>query len=573
VSRLFTLPDEGPAQSLWDEEGDPILSMDDVPPGATVYISQLPPPSEATPADTDQPSIVDSSVPGRIPSRHNSRLRTRPPSPSRDHGSGSSMLLIIDDSASSTSYRSRRKHRESVFDDQRLQDDIDEDETNFQATGISLRSIAKLLGYLPPGCTLSAAELVNLVPGIIARLASAVERCQAAQDIFVFQSVLKLFGEVPPVTHSVRTFAEQLVDDATTGNSFTVVTKMRHAIIGPVKSGKSVFLRVVGETVLSRFIASGQYRKTLIFFVDVREVIEEFGDPFKLYRLIVRITFTHLAAQRIDIQPYRDGLITYFERLPSLDKVIALPGKFVIEDDFRGAVPLLTILAERLFNSVSVLHSLNAWLTNIVAFPHDVAAAFGFGGVTFFVDHLELSDFEIEPVEPFTAEPGSVTILEYLKFMLSNDSFVISGTEEEHLIEGLELLTEDGIDLRDGIESVSIVDIDTDHSERFQFTLRLVDDEQAMFLRLVDCGGCPGYLSLWDPIIEQAERVKGEEKKDNNSRIARELRLELLAKLRVLASLLFWRFDNAEEKIVPLNKQIVQYEIVDTTRDIPEETE
>jgi hypothetical protein len=478
------------------------------------------------------------------------------------------MLIIVDDTASTTSYRSRRRHREDLLVE--LADDADEDEEAFQATGVSLRAIAKLLGLLPPGVALSAAEVAKLCPAIVLRIASAAERCQGEQETVLYRSVMRLFGDIPRVSKSVSAFATQIVDDATTGNSFMTVTKLRHAIIGPVKSGKSVFLKVLGEAVLNRFIASGQYRKTLIWYADLRDAADAIADPLALYRLIVRTTFHHLSAQRLELQPYKDSLITYFERLPTLDKVVPLPGKFAIDDDFRGTVPLLTVVADHIFDSLSQLHSLNVWLTNAVAFPRAAALAFGFTGVHFIVDHLEIADFEVDPTDPLDAEPQAVTVTEYFKFMLSNDSFVVSGSDEVHLIESLELLTEDGLDLRDGLECISITDVDTDHHDRFQFTLRLANDEQPVALRMVDCGGCSGYLSHWDPIVEQAARVKAEEKKDEHSRVAKELRLELLTKIREIASLLFWRFDDAEGRIVPLNKQIVAFDIIDTSKEIPE---
>jgi hypothetical protein len=80
------------------------------------------------------------------------------------------------------------------------------------------------------------------------------------------------------------------------------------------------------------------------------------------------------------------------------------------------------------------------------------------------------------------------------------------------------------------------------------------------------------HYGLWilvDIISEEAERAKNEEKNDSG----RELRLDLLRKIREFAALLFWTFDEAKGKVVPLPKQIMGFENVDTTSNIPEDTD
>jgi hypothetical protein len=189
--------------------------------------------------------------------------------------------------------------------------------------------------------------------------------------------------------------------------------------------------------------------------------------------------------------------------------------------------------------------------------------------VHFAIDHLELTDFEVVPAPPFEDEREAVTLLEFVKFMLSTGSFVIAGKEETHFMDSLESLTDDGVDLRVGLETVSVVDSDDDHSDRYAFTLQFTNEPLPLPLRLVDCGGCPGYLSLWDAIIDQAARVKEEEKKDSESRIARELRLALLAKIRGLVRLLFSRLDD-DRVLGPLPGPVVSFGIQDTEAQIAE---
>jgi hypothetical protein len=389
--------------------------------------------------------------------------------------------------------------------------------------------------------------------------------CSAEQQTVGFQDVIQLFGEIAPPSESVRTLAGLIVDSATFGNDFNVFIKMKQAVIGPSKSGKSNFLKVLSGTVLSRFLVTGQYQKTLMFFLDLESIFDILEDPFQFYGAIAKRTFAHLTAQFPPVAQFQDLLQTYFEALPTRDRFVALPVKFSTDPDFRDAIPILSALARGVFNCVRKTGSLISWLTYIAIFPRSVALAFGFGNVHFAIDHLDLVDFELHPQAPFDADRKAVTLLDFVKFMLASDSFVVAGRDEAHFFESLDLLSEDGLDLREGLECVSMVDIDDDHSERYAFKLQLADEIQKVPLRLVDCGGCPGYLSIWDEIIALAERVKQEEKKDSGSRVAAELRLLLLGKIRQIVALIFCRIDDNRE-VAPLGRQVVQFTIVDTDK-------
>jgi hypothetical protein len=82
-------------------------------------------------------------------------------------------------------------------------------------------------------------------------------------------------------------------------------------------------------------------------------------------------------------------------------------------------VPILTTLSDGLFEAVSAFRSLDTWLTNVVLSPRQVALAFGFGNV----------HFELDPVAPFNGGQEAVALIEHVKFMLSNDSFIASGSD------------------------------------------------------------------------------------------------------------------------------------------------
>jgi hypothetical protein len=569
---MFDLPPDQPAQSLWDDEGDLIESMDDVHPGDMVFISQMSPEvarrSADVPADEDVIHTASILAPDpaadsrKSPVRPPSAVRSRPPSTRDRSGTSGSMLLVID-AASGSSRQRRRRSGEGDSDRSNLYD-AEQDATTYSQTGVSLRSLEKLLSYLPPGLGITASDLVSLCPGIVARLGSSADRCQTVAETVIYGCLEGLLGDLPAASNSVWDYANGLVDDATFGNAFSQFTRLKHVIVGPPKSGKSVFTRILADAVLARFLATGQYRKTLVFSLDLNDVADTMPYPLQFYKSIVDRTFEFVAAQRLDFIPFRESLVAYFHRLPSLEKLVALPQQFVLADAFRRAVPILTKLSESLFEAANTFRSLDIWLTNVVLFPRQVALAFGFGNVHFVIDHLDLADFELDPVAPFDSGQEAVTLIEHLKFMLSNDSFIISGSDEMHLLEALDLFTDDGVDIIDGIQIVTVADIDKGHNDRYLFKLRLEDVPNPWYLRLADCGGCSGFLTLWHHLAKGADRLKNEEKKDQNSRVSKELRLSLLRKVRELAKLVF-RSPGEDGAVGPFANKVTTFEVMDTT--------
>lgn len=219
-----------------------------------------------------------------------------------------------------------------------------------------------------------------------------------------------------------------------------------------------------------------------------------------------------------------------------------------------------------------------------VILPRYIAQAFGFNDVQFVVDHVDASDFNLHPEDPFDGDTNAVILLEHLKFMLSNDSFVISCINSENFIDALDLTEEGGVDLRDGTEIIPITDIDNGHSNAYEFTLHIEGGlQKEAKLRLLDCGGCSGFLSRWDEIIKLTDDLEnkksmlsqgnGEAQKSlslmnsgglqgKTNREAREAKLQLLAKLRELAPLVIMNVDPETNIIEPLNGTIKDFDVI-----------
>jgi energy-coupling factor transporter ATP-binding protein EcfA2 len=576
ASKVLGFPEDRPVLSIYDENSKQITALKDIAPGATVYASARAPDDQFVVTAT----LSDSGPRGlaNIGSTLSRPASGKPPSPTAPGGRTSSpgrsspgtRLAIVDDqTGTSTGRKSRRSVVGSDLDDGFFVEEVDDDLILYEKTGISYKAVNNLISFLPVDLVGDASEITTHFTKLVARLASSGTRCQSEQELALFQAVNQLFVPLPSgISGSVVRYAKEIIDRATFGNSFGVFTRLKLAIVGPSRGGKSTFLRVLQNALVSRYFSSGQYKKTLLIALDLKPLEDALTDPLKLYNEIVKVTIAHLSAQRVDLIQFSDGLTGYFIKLPTLEKLVPLPQKFLLQDEFRDAVPALADLADGLFKCVSEDRSLLQWLTHVVLFPRIVALAFGFGGVHFVIDHFDAADVDLNPAEPFDADPQAVTLIEHLKFMLNHDSFTISCADEERLVQSLELLTDNGIDLRDGTEIVSIVDIDRDHQDRYVFQLTIDGESKPVNLRMLDCGGCLAFLHMWDGLVAQADRLDNEEKRDSKSRSAKELRLSLLAKIRDLSGLVLFTVDHENGSLTAIDKKIKDFTISGTGEEL-----
>jgi hypothetical protein len=268
---------------------------------------------------------------------------------------------------------------------------------------------------------------------------------------------------------------------------------------------------------------------------------------------IVDLTFKFMKSQKPTTADIAPLLSVYFRKLVHTGRAPSLPNEFTTSQDFSSAVPVIAALAHRLADCLFELHTLGSFLTNTVLFPRTIALAFGFQNVLFIADHLNAADVTLVPKEPFISTEESELLIEFLALMLTSDTFIAVGGCEERFLHCLGPATTGALDLRAGLTIASVVDVDTSHLPRFEFGVKTADRE--FRLSMATCGGCSGYLFLWDLVIEDARRFQGAAKCDN------ELRAHLTALLTELCRLVFptWK------------GRILSFDVFDTDEAIPEQ--
>jgi hypothetical protein len=324
IGRVLKFPENRPLNTLFDKSRKLVTSINEIQPGGTIWASSYAADHQLFPL---QPPRAENLKP----------TQRAVPRPGTIQSEPESRLIIVNDTINLVPFHPRRRHDWSDSDSDFQ---VDEHAERFENTGTSHRALERLLGLLPFGFT--GKQIAKLCTPVVNRLSSRVEKYQDVQQTVIWQYIQHLFPPLPEVSGSVRHVANTLVDRVTFCNSFGSFTRTQHLIVGPSRSGKTMFLHVVANSLLAQQFASGQFKKTTVVLFDVRVLVLLFNDPLTLYRKFVASTFKHLTAHKLTVLPYAKSLMNYFTNLPTFEHLVALPQAFVLDGEFRCAVPLLT---------------------------------------------------------------------------------------------------------------------------------------------------------------------------------------------------------------------------------------
>lgn len=592
AAKALNLPADKPIQAIFSSENIKIKSVNEIIPNTKVFVSTEIDENSMTSSNQMTQNLIalqnanqgPSFAQGKTsqnqsalsfigstsilsPSRNQSILISRPPSTlqSRVGSRSPSSLMIVTNTESPSRARRRRGQEYAITEISQFQEE-DNDKKRFEKSGISHRSIETLLSFFPREVVFTAdgtQAIVKNISPLTARFSSRIRDFQQLQDAYFFKRITQNVLKIPPHSSSLDEKATEIVNNATFDTPNMTYTRFKAVVIGPHQGGKSTFLQILASRTLLRLIGSGQYKRTLFFMFDFKKVAINSPNAIQFYNNFIKIIFEQITNQRIDLQPYCEMLIAHFQKLTTIDSLPVIPQKFTLDDDFYHASTILSELTANLYNSLHKSHSLRIFLTNVIMLPHYISLAFGFNGIHFVIDHLDKSDYDFQPEAPLDGENRSANLLEYIKFMISNESFVVSCKDEEKFIESLSLQTNDGVDLLDGLELISITDIDHDpeHSNDFEYVIACDDIADPIVFKLADCGGCSGFTTRWDEIIEVTKEIEQELNRSPDSGKAKEAKLYLLKRLREFIPLVLKKFDPKTYSLEPLSNKVMDYEI------------
>jgi hypothetical protein len=295
---------------------------------------------------------------------------------------------------------------------------------------------------------------------------------------------------------------------------FGTLHRLNIGVLGPRRSGKSIFLQLLYNELLFELIAIDEWKKTFLFVLDMSDLATHAHDFIAFYRGMVAATFANLFWQRPHFQQYCRMVQNVFEGICSNSNPPPFPKAFARDSQTKDLAIRLTSLAAHLS---SIWHQDNAlldWLVNVALFPQHIAQIFGFTRTIAVFDHFDTVDVSFTPEQsPFPGSPGAVWLHDALKVLLTHSHYIIGSQDENALCELLPSGTaEISIDLSETISYCSTVGLlFRESTESDGFLIKFAHDKRTWCFTSAVCGGIPAYLSQWDAFESAANAVTSEE--------------------------------------------------------------
>ena len=335
------------------------------------------------------------------------------------------------------------------------------------------------------------------------------------------------------VYEEIKKYAETFVEDHRFLSGKWVDHRMKMAVIGPRKSGKSILLGELTNQVLVEMVYTGEWKSTLVFSFDVLQILRLLNNYEALLGFFVDSTVDAMLAQR----PY----------LRHVTKDLKHKLKSITE--MRAYVPKLS--EKTVFDEIAIQLS-DLWrdkdaivpfFTSLFYLPIELAKASGFENVLMVVDNFDCGDVQVVPRAPFTANQNYLFIIEFMKFALDNANFIIACKDCERFFQVMGPTDELGVDLMQGIDFVSTMDVVEVEEDDLvaKYMVHLEGETMGLQLNVLLCGGVVHYLRLWDKLRRLVENLEGQpEQYDDNL-------FHAINAAQELVDLLFYTDDNKEE--------------------------
>lgn len=404
-------------------------------------------------------------------------------------------------------------------------------------------------------------DALKAIPLCVRRFVQKSKEIQFQQQSYILKNFSeRVVGEMPRITDSVLKHARDLLNSSVVtvdGDSF-INTKT--VVVGPPKSGKSTYLKIVMSEMFDRFLLTGQFKKTFLFYIDFDIFIGSFDSPLKVYNTMITSILDQISIHRVELTSHIDTLKKYFVRLLTLDSFVPLPRNFAFVDEFRGIANHLTKIGKNLFNTYKEEQSLQLFYSCVFTLPKYLSLAFGFINVFFVADHMDTTDVDCIAGE-LSDDYGIVPIIEFVKLMISESPYIISCHSEDLFLDMIDLMTERGVDIRSYTNIVTVVGADNGEEHGSDIRVNLtIENSPSTYISRSSCAGCPGFLSLWDEIYNSGTQLIKDSENSQESKRVKETKLALIVKVRELARLVF-EGDDGEDIYTPYSGHIMDIRI------------
>jgi hypothetical protein len=307
-----------------------------------------------------------------------------------------------------------------------------------------------------------------------------------------------------PVTQVAKNFFERHRFHLSKSVSY----RFMGAIVGPPLSGKSTLLGHCLDQFLLELTASGLWKSTFVLAMDVKVLVAFFGDVVTFYQKFTDHVLDACLKQKPLIKPDAANIRRQLRSVTEMR--LPLTGLHDYHDVDRIARELNLAWRDNGAFDVFMMH--------VFMLPVSLPRAFGFTSVALFVDNIEHADVSIPAQYPFRTDQGYVFAVENLKIALRQANFIVSCQSVAALFAVLGPLEESSVDLRPGLDVVTLYEATTDLGSRlrYDFMLELQRDNAPVRVSVAMCGGIPTFLAAWDELnhtLFQLERTNKDDPK------------------------------------------------------------
>jgi len=385
----------------------------------------------------------------------------------------------------------------------------------------------------------------------------------------------KLLGQTSPLNESLEEDCLEFLKTRMHTSPFAKngafsTSAFRIAILGPVGSGRSTYLKSLAKNLMRLNLVTGQSHHTAIFFYDMKSFSDTIHDPIQFYKIFISSTIRQIAIQyplllahpikssRIEGKnsqtPVFDSLLNSFLSLSENGPIHPISSKFPHYVPFHSMVPSIQMLLDLMRQSLDNMGDLQTFYTNLFSLPRSLSQCFGFKNSHFFIDHFEIGDISVS--SKLNKGLSQVYIIEYIKMMINMGTYAITGEYDSRLIEILDPIDENGIDLRSSTSYKTVIGLCQAPAESYDIVLKFEGSEKQSVLKKEICCGCSGFLAKWDIIIQHIKQLNNEMSKSQEQR----LRLKLLLLIRDLAPMVLSHVDQTSGDLGSIPK-IIDFQI------------
>lgn len=314
------------------------------------------------------------------------------------------------------------------------------------------------------------------------------------------QPVLAHLVQNITVYEEVRKYAGTFIEDHRFLSSRWVDHRVKLAVVGPPKSGKSIMLGELANQMLVEMVYTGEWKSTLVFSFDVLQILPLLDDYSELLAFFVDTTVDAMVEQR----PYLKLVTKDLKR-----KLKSITDKRAYEPPLSEITDYDSI-AIRLSNLWRSEDSAVPFFTTVFMLPILLARVSGFESVLMVIDNLDCGDVEIAPHAPFAPAQDFIFAIEVMKFALEHCNFIVSCKDSERFFHVMGPTDEMGVDLMEGMNIAStldVVEIDEDDLAT-KYVLKIEGETLGLPMNAQLCGGVVQYLRLWDRFCRYASDLE-----------------------------------------------------------------